>query len=74
MCLVWRPGGQAANFDKGVMNATTNIVFDFKGKTAHAGGAPWDGRSALDAAELMSVGVNYLREHMTPNCRVHYIY
>lgn len=74
MCLVWHPGGQAANFDKGVMNATTNIDFDFKGKTAHAGGAPWDGRSALDAAELMSVGVNYLREHMTPDCRVHYIY
>lgn len=74
VCLCWHPGGMTTCFDNIVMTATTNIVFEFQGKTAHAGGAPWDGRSALDAAELMSVGVNYLREHMTPDCRVHYIY
>lgn len=48
--------------------------FEFKGLTAHAGGAPHLGRSALDAAELMSVGVNYLREHMIDQARVHYAY
>ena len=41
---------------------------------AHAGGAPHLGRSALDAAELMNVGVNYLREHMPDEARVHYAY
>ena len=41
---------------------------------SHAGGAPHLGRSALDAVELMSVGVNYLREHIIPEARVHYAY
>ena len=48
--------------------------FEFKGKTAHAGSTPHLGRSALDAAELMSVGVNYLREHMIDQARIHYAY
>lgn len=74
VCLCWHPGGNVVNFDNLVMTATTNILFEFTGKSAHAGNAPWEGRSALDAAELMSVGVNYLREHMLPDCRVHYVY
>lgn len=48
--------------------------FEFFGRTAHAGGSPHLGRSALDAAELMSVGVNYLREHMIDQARIHYAY
>ncbi len=48
--------------------------FEFFGRSAHAGGSPHLGRSALDAAELMSVGVNYLREHMIDQARVHYAY
>lgn len=48
--------------------------FEFRGKTAHAGSTPHLGRSALDAAELMSVGVNYLREHMIDQARIHYAY
>jgi len=48
--------------------------FEFSGITAHAGGTPHLGRSALDAAELMSVGVNYLREHMLDQARIHYAY
>lgn len=48
--------------------------FDFKGVSAHAGGAPHMGRSALDACELMNVGVNYLREHIITDARVHYAY
>jgi len=42
------------------------------GKSAHAAAAPHLGRSALDAVELMNVGVNYLREHIIPEARVHY--
>ena len=48
--------------------------FSFKGISAHAGSTPHLGRSALDAAELMSVGVNYLREHMIDQARIHYAY
>jgi aminobenzoyl-glutamate utilization protein B len=48
--------------------------FEFKGLTAHAGGSPHLGRSALDAAELMSVGCNYLREHIIDQARIHYAY
>jgi aminobenzoyl-glutamate utilization protein B len=47
--------------------------YRFHGITAHAGGAPHLGRSALDAVELMNVGVNYLREHVTKNVRMHYV-
>ncbi|MEM9393765.1 MAG: amidohydrolase [Pseudomonadota bacterium] len=54
--------------------ANTRIDFTFHGKAAHAAGAPELGRSALDAVELMNVGVNYLREHMPDNARVHYAY
>ncbi|MGJ3265241.1 MAG: amidohydrolase [Salinarimonas sp.] len=54
--------------------ANTRIDFTFHGKAAHAAGAPELGRSALDAVELMNVGVNYLREHMPDEARVHYAY
>ncbi len=46
--------------------------FRFTGIAAHAGASPHLGRSALDAVELMNVGVNFLREHMPLDCRVHY--
>lgn len=46
----------------------------FSGKTSHAGSAPELGRSALDACELMNVGCNYLREHVTADARIHYAY
>ena len=66
----------------GTMNAVSiadmpgmnSAIFHFKGRTAHAGGDPHNGRSALDAAELMSVGANYLREHIIPEARIHYAY
>lgn len=48
--------------------------FRFAGKSAHASVSPHLGRSALDACELMSVGVNYLREHIVPGARMHYAY
>jgi aminobenzoyl-glutamate utilization protein B len=59
-----------------VWHSTTNAVihahFKFKGRSAHAGAAPHLGRSALDAVELMNVGVNYMREHMIDEARIHY--
>ena len=53
--------------------ANNTVKFHFYGKTAHAAGSPEQGRSALDAVELMNVGVNYLREHITQDARIHYI-
>ena len=52
--------------------ANTRADFTFTGRTAHAAAAPHLGRSALDAVELMNVGVNYMREHMPSDARVHY--
>ena len=54
-------------------SAVMSIVFSFKGKTAHSAGAPWSGRSALDAVELMNVSTNYLREHLFYTNRMHYV-
>ncbi|SKA24497.1 M20 family metallopeptidase [Consotaella salsifontis] len=59
------------------VRSTTNlsvlgIYYRFKGTAAHASNAPHLGRSALDALELMNVGVNFLREHMPSDARVHY--
>lgn len=55
-------------------NAIMGANFEFQGVSAHAGGCPYLGRSALDAVELMNVGCNYLREHMIPEARIHYAY
>jgi aminobenzoyl-glutamate utilization protein B len=52
--------------------ANIQVNFRFKGQASHAASSPHLGRSALDAVELMNVGVNYLREHMPSDCRVHY--
>ena len=52
--------------------ANTRADFIFTGRTSHAAVSPHLGRSALDAVELMNVGVNYMREHMPSDARVHY--
>ena len=54
--------------------ANVEVDYFFKGIASHAGGSPERGRSALDACELMSVGCNYLREHIPTTCRIHYAY
>ncbi len=52
--------------------ANCQILYRFKGISAHAAGSPHLGRSALDAVELMNVGVQFLREHIIPEARIHY--
>lgn len=54
-------------------NAVISAIFTFRGKTAHSAGAPWSGRSALDAVELMNVATNFLREHLNITYRMHYV-
>ena len=53
--------------------AINSVKFHFYGKASHAGASPEQGRSALDAVELMNIGVNYLREHVIQDARIHYI-
>jgi aminobenzoyl-glutamate utilization protein B len=54
-------------------NAVISVIFTFRGKTSHSAGAPWDGRSALDAVEIMNISANYLREHLDYTHRLHYV-
>jgi aminobenzoyl-glutamate utilization protein B len=61
MTAVTNDGGQAMN----------NFTVEFFGKASHGSVDPWNGRSALDAVELMSVAVNMMREHIEPTGRIH---
>ncbi len=72
VCLSHHPGNlNVAGLDSS--NATNGVKFHYYGKTAHAAANPEMGRSALDAVELMDVGVNFLREHVIQEARIHYV-
>ncbi len=70
--LDWHPGQET-----GVRNqpgrALNNFTVEFFGQAAHGAGDPWNGRSSLDAVELMNYGVNLMREHIRPAARIHYV-
>jgi len=71
-CLGHHPGSMnTARLGSG--NAMNSVKFEFFGVAAHAAGSPHRGRSALDAVELMNIGVNYLREHIVQEARIHYV-
>lgn len=55
------------------MSGMVSLEYSFKGESAHAAAAPWRGKSALDAVELMDVGWNFRREHLRPTQRSHYV-
>ena len=67
----WHPGS-ANQVTSGSNTSSIQVLYKFKGIPAHAAGNPHVGRSALDAVEVMNIGVQFLREHMTPDCRIHY--
>src|SRR5262245_37242474 len=71
IAITWHPAA-INRVDDAVSLANTRLDFTFKGRAAHAAAAPHLGRSALDAVELMNVGVNYMREHMPSDARIHY--
>jgi aminobenzoyl-glutamate utilization protein B len=54
-------------------NGLVSVEYSFQGESAHAGQAPWRGRSALDGVELMNIGWNYRREHLRIQQRSHYV-
>jgi len=61
------------SYGDGGGNGLISVRFDFAGESAHSAGAPWRGKSALDAVELMNIAWNYHREHMEPTQRSHYV-
>lgn len=69
--ICWHPG----SFNRVMRSkslANIQAFFRFKGKASHAAASPHLGRSALDAVELMSIGVQYMREHMPSDARIHH--
>ncbi len=69
--LTWHPFS-ANVVHSGSKLANVSVLYSYKGRSSHASSSPHLGRSALDAVELMNVGVQFLREHMPANDRVHY--
>ncbi len=69
--LTWHPAYVNSVVEEDFL-AMQTVQFTFHGLSAHAASAPHLGRSALDALELMNIGVNYLREHVTDDVRIHY--
>jgi aminobenzoyl-glutamate utilization protein B len=63
----------AVSWGDNTNNGLVSVEYTFKGESAHAAGAPWRGRSALDAVELMDVGWNFRREHLRIQQRSHYV-
>ena len=69
--ISWHPG---PNTEADVQSTLALVDFkvEFYGQAAHASGDPWNGRSASDALELYTTGINYYREHIKPTVRIHY--
>ena len=70
--IVWHPGQKTAVTNNRA-RALNNFEVSFRGQAAHGAADPWNGRSALDAVELMNHGVNMMREHIEPSARIHYV-
>lgn len=71
IALTWHPS-VTNSVNTGSSLANYQVLYKFYGTPAHAAAAPDSGRSALDAVELMNTGVQYLREHMSSQARIHY--
>lgn len=71
VALTWHPE-DVNEVATGSTNSCIQVQYKFSGTASHAAGAPEKGRSALDAVELMNIGVQFLREHMSDKARIHY--
>jgi len=72
LCIQWHPSAEnSVSLESS--NALNQFEVEFFGQTAHAAGDPWHGRSALDGIELTDIGLNFLREHLQPTARLHYV-
>ncbi|MEO8659908.1 MAG: amidohydrolase [Bryobacteraceae bacterium] len=74
VCLFAHVGGDLwVSYGPSGNSGMVSIEYQFHGESAHAAGAPWRGKSALDAVQLMTTGYEYRREHLRPATRVHYV-
>lgn len=71
VALVWHPDDKTTVDNLGAQ-ANVQFMVEFRGRTAHAAADPWNGRSAADASEAFTHGINLLREHVRPTVRLHY--
>ncbi|WP_028661324.1 amidohydrolase [Nocardioides insulae] len=71
--VTWHPNSRTFTRQTRTV-AYAQMYFHYRGVASHAGAAPHRGRSALDAAELLNIGVNFLREHMPDSARIHYAF
>lgn len=71
IALAWHPDDET-KADVDSSQAMVDMAVEFHGKTAHAAFDPWNARSAVDAMELLTHGLNMLREHVKPTVRIHY--
>ncbi len=71
IAITWHPHS-IPGVIRGSSLANCRVDFTFEGQASHASASPHLGRSALDAVELMNVGINYMREHMPSSARIHY--
>jgi aminobenzoyl-glutamate utilization protein B len=72
VALAWHPSDRTrADMQGG--QALVDMMVEYHGRTAHAAADPWNGRSAADAAELFTHGLNMMREHVKPSVRMHYV-
>lgn len=70
--IQWHPSTTTETENESSL-AMNNFEVEFFGQAAHGASDPWNGRSALDAVELMNYGVNQMREHIQPTARIHYV-
>ena len=71
VCMDWHPSAETKSNVQSTL-ALVDFMVEFTGQAAHASGDPWNGRSASDALELYTTGINYYREHIKPTVRIHY--
>lgn len=71
VCLDWHPSAET-KAEMQSSKALVDYIVEFKGQAAHASLDPWNGRSAVDGLEFFTTGLNYLREHVRPQVRIHY--
>lgn len=71
VCMDWHPSADT-KADVQSSLALVDFIVEFHGQAAHASADPWNGRSASDALELYTTGINYYREHIKPTVRIHY--
>ena len=71
VCMDWHPGDTNESGTQST-KALVDFRISFNGSSSHASSDPWNGRSAVDAMELYTTGLNYYREHIIPTSRIHY--